>query len=224
MIEWHITQHQVALAGIVTDVGTGKALAGADVTLVEMPAEFRRKVEGNLLKYGRGAGDAKDRLDRTQTRPDGLFYFVDLPSGNYTIVASVPKSAGRYASSKQSATVSRDANGSLQKVFVNFALQSTGFKGKITATDGESGIAMADVRVKGGAERTFTDAQGEYVLPYLQPGRYTLSVRAQGYQPVEKSAALASAGDVEDVDFLLEKESAASSFGQRAASKRTKGK
>ncbi|MFL6414191.1 MAG: carboxypeptidase regulatory-like domain-containing protein [Bryobacteraceae bacterium] len=220
MIKDPPTEHRVALAGIVSDAGTGKPLVAVDIRITEMPADFQRKVASSLLKYGKQADLVLGRWDRTQTRSDGLFYFVDLPAGGYKITLSLPRSAGRYGSAHRSVTLSLDADGNVKREFLKLTLQPTTLKGKIAGPGRESGIVMAEVRIKGDGERKFSDAQGEYVLPCLQPGRHTVLVRAQGYQLMEQSATLASAGAVERLDFALNKDSALTGFAQGGASKR----
>src|SRR5262249_761082 len=83
MSVWQTARHQVAIAGRVLDAETGKPLAGVLINIVSMPVAFRRKVE--LLSKSPAA--LTERVDRTRSRADGLFYFLDLPEGKYTLSA-----------------------------------------------------------------------------------------------------------------------------------------
>jgi hypothetical protein len=63
--------HFVAITGRATDEVTGKPVAAARVNLVS---------EGKFLV----------RRDQQVTGPDGFFYFMDLPNGEYRIQVSAP--------------------------------------------------------------------------------------------------------------------------------------
>jgi hypothetical protein len=80
---------------------------------------------------------------------------------------------------------------------------------------------MAEVSMKGSGERTFSDAQGQYVLAGIEPielkngasvgGRpaiteRTVRVSAQGYSDASKQVALNEAGALKTLDFELVRE------------------
>ena len=62
---------------------------------------------------------------------------------------------------------------------------------------------MAEVRIKGSGERTFSDAQGQYVLAAIEPGTRTVQVTAQGYKPSVQVVKLPQAGATEMVNVVL---------------------
>jgi hypothetical protein len=193
MIAWTTARHRVAIAGHVVDAASQKAVAGAEVVIVEMPAAFKHKLQRA------GAG-----FDRARTREDGLFYFLDLPDGKYTLSASLPGAGKRYGNAQQKTKVSRDEKGDTKIAFVNFALPPTAVKGKITGTEHSVGIVMAQVRVKGSGERAFSDFKGEYVLTGIEPGSRTVQVFAQGYRTASERISIA-AGEAKTKDFELVK-------------------
>lgn len=148
-----------------------------------------------------------ERPDRTQSKPNGLFYFLDLPDGEYSLQVSMASSGRRYGKLKASAKVSRDAGGNMAWVFVRCALPPTLVKGKVTGSGQEAGIPLARVRVKGSGERAFTDAQGQYVLTGIEPGKKrTLQVSAQGFPEEAQEFTLLEAGASKKVDFKLARE------------------
>jgi hypothetical protein len=69
-INWQIVRHQVSIAGVVFDGATGQAIAGARVKIDDSP-------------------------QWTLTRPDGWFFFLDLPRGNYSLTASFSSPGNR---------------------------------------------------------------------------------------------------------------------------------
>ncbi len=202
-MNWDVVRHQVAIAGRVSDAATGKALAGAVLTIISMPAAFRRTVE--LLSRQR-SGTARQSVAMTRSRSDGIFYFLDLPEGKYTITATLPAMRNRYGGAEQTANVARDTKGNMKLASMNFDLQPTLIKGKITGTGHKAGLAMAEVRIRGSGERAFTDAQGEYMLAGIEPGKRNVLVSAQGYRVQAQAIVLANPGDTETLNFNLARE------------------
>jgi hypothetical protein len=159
-----------------------------------------------------------DRLDRTRTAVDGLFYFLDLPEGDYAVEVSIPGSGTRYAKARAAVNVSRDAKGNVNLDFLEIHVEATTVRGRVTAAGEKAGIPMAEVRVRGSGERAFTGVDGEFVLQALEPGKRTIVATAPGHRQDSKSAAIKRPGDVAVVDFALAPEAAGS--GPAASRKR----
>jgi CarboxypepD_reg-like domain/Carboxypeptidase regulatory-like domain len=204
--DWDIVRHRVAIAGSVLDAGTGKPIRDAQVVITAMPAAFKKKLEVAALPYGNRWNSMLERPDKTRTRPDGLFYFLDLPDGKYSLSVSIPSYGSRYGKTEQSATVSRDAGGDAKMPFLRCALPPTLVKGKITGSGHKTGVVLARVRVKGSGERAFTDALGQYTVAGIEPGKRTLLVSAQGYRTESQVFTLAEPGASQTLNFTLTRE------------------
>jgi hypothetical protein len=207
MNDWQIVRHRVAIAGRVLEAGTDKAVADAVVSMTTMPSAFAKKLAIASLAYGSRWDALPDRPDRTRSRRDGLFYFLDLPDGAYELTASVPGFGARYGTVSQSAAVSRDKQGNTKIVYVTLALQPTTVSGKVTGTGQKAGVFMAEVRVKGSGERTYSGAQGQYILAGIEPGVRTIEVSAQGYKAKSQPVTIPSPGAVHSVNFNLARDS-----------------
>ena len=205
MTDWLITRHQVAIAGRITNAETGKPIAGVPVSIVGPPV-FGRKLQ--LLGQAQGApsGIFVAKPDQTESRNDGLFYFLDLPDGKYTVKASVPNQGTRFAGAQQSVTVSRDAKGNMKLASANLAMQPTTVRGKVTGPAHKTGVPMARVYVKGSGESAFTDAQGQYLLTGIESGKRTVVVAAQGYKTKLQQVTLAKPGIAQTEDIPLMRE------------------
>ena len=224
MIRFRTIRHQVAIAGRVTDVITGKPLYRALVSITPdaMPAAFKSLLEARAMQYGEAWTRMSERPDMARTAVDGIFYFLDLPDGDYGLTASLVSMGKRYGSAQAKATVTRDKNGDINRVFLELALQATTVRGRITSPVHKSGVAMAEVRMKGSGERTFSDGQGQYVLAGIEPieikkrgaskarsviTERTVLVFAQGYRPASKPVALNEVGAIKTLNFELVRES-----------------
>jgi hypothetical protein len=205
VVTWLKVRHQVALWGRVTDADTGKALAAARVSIEDggdkSPAVFRKLLQAGALQYGSVWNAMAERPDRTRTADDGTFYFLDLPEGDYTLSASLANMGARYGTAEAKATVSKQSNGDYIRGFVELNLQATTVRGKVMGPRHKNGVVMAEVRVKGSGERTFSDAQGQYVLAALEPGKRTVLAFAQGYTQSEKTVDLRGPGASETLNF-----------------------
>jgi hypothetical protein len=89
---------------------------------------------------------------------------------------------------------------------VKAALQPTTVKGKITGSNHKAGVVLAQVRIRGSGERTYTDAQGQFVLAGIEPGTRTVQIFAQGYHPVSRVVRLGQPGASETVNVALTRE------------------
>jgi len=189
-----VAHHRVALAGHVTDAVTQKAIAGAVVTIVAMPDEFKQRL--------RRTADS----GRTLSRSDGLYYFLDLPDGDYTLQVSLPASGKRYGTAQQTARVPVEPKPGGTFRFVNLALQPTTVQGKITSRGQRNGVMLARVQIKGSGERTLSDDNGEYTLSGIEPGKRELLVRAQGYRTAAEPVTIGEAGTSQIVNVTLTRE------------------
>ncbi len=125
MSEWLIVRHQVAIAGRVIDEQTGRTIAGAQITITQMPPEFKDRLEVMAKVDGARWKTLAARPDHTRTAADGCFYFLDLPDGQYTVTASVPAVGRRYGTGKAQARVSVDEEGNITMTTANIALEAT---------------------------------------------------------------------------------------------------
>jgi hypothetical protein len=168
-----------------------------------MPMAFQKKLAARALQYGAQWSGMTERPDRARSRPDGSFYFLDLPDGDYQLAASLPNMGKRYGAAEAKATVSRDAGGKMQIAFVDLSLQPTMVEGKITGAGQKAAVVMAEVQIRGSGERTFSDAKGHYTLAAVEPGERIVLASAQGYRPARQKVALAASGAAETVNFAL---------------------
>jgi len=181
--QWEITRRQLAAAGRVIDARTGKALQGATVTITAMPVVFQKKLALKALQYGA----------------------QDLPDGDYQLSAMLPSMGRRYGTAEAAVSVTRDNTGRVKVAFVDLALQPTVVEGKITGAGQKGAVAMAQVRVKGSGERSFSDAKGHYALSGVEPGERSIQAFAQGYRPAVQKVSVKAAGGSGTLNFSLTK-------------------
>ena len=193
-------RQQVAIAGRVTDARSHRALAGVLVQITAAPAEFSSSLRIRATQHGDRWDAMVVRPDRTRTASDGHFHFCDLPPGQYTLTASLPGRGSRYGTADAQATVS-----STEVVTADLALSPTRVEGRVTAAAGQTPVLLAQVRVKGSGEQTFTDADGNYVLAGLEGGTRTVVVSAEGYKSHDATVQLHPAGTVQRIDVALDK-------------------
>ena len=194
-------RHRVALAGLVTDGITSKAIAGALVSIANSPAAFQRWLRLYSTQFGAAWSTMPERPDQTRSRADGLFYFLDLPNGNYELNISVPGFGKRYGSVVRKVKVATAANGSYQLDWANVSIPPTAIEGCVSSK--KINVSFARVQVQGSGETAFSDNAGLYSITGVEPGKRTLLVYAQGYKPVTQPITIAKPGDLQTVNFNL---------------------
>jgi hypothetical protein len=194
-------RHRVALAGQVLDAITKRAVAGAVLSMTKMPPAFQTWLGFHAGQFGAAWNGMAERPDRTLSRHDGLFYFLDLPEGKYELNISAPGSLQRYGTVTQEAIVVLGKNKAYQLEWGTVSLPPTAIEGCITSK--KKAISFAQVRVQGSGESAFSDDAGQYTITGVEPGKRTLLAYAQGYKPATKPVTIANPGDVQTVDFNL---------------------
>lgn len=205
--------HKVAIAGQVSDKETGLTIGNAIVEITEMPDRFKMKRSLQALQYGSKWETLAKRCDRTTTAIDGFFYFLDLPSGQYTLNAFLPSAATRYKIIDPAiVTVPSSRDSSSQPFAVaNLTLSPSGIRGKATDLEGIA-IAKANVKILGSGESTVTDNDGTFKLIGLEAPNQegskrtvTVVVSAKGYQEKNETFQF-SLGEVVEKDIELTKQ------------------
>jgi hypothetical protein len=185
-----IVRHRVALAGRVADALSGQPLAGARVEITSAPAAFTSL----LALRARGAGDLwaamAERPDRTRTARDGHYHFLDLPPGAYTLTATLPAAGSRYGMATILRTLAADSLGNVALASADLALPPTAVQGRVSGL-AAAAVPMAELRVGGSGERTWSDAQGAYRLSGLEAGPRVVLVSARGFAPQSQPVKLA---------------------------------
>jgi hypothetical protein len=180
---WELLIHQVAVAGRVLDAETNRPIPDALV-----------RISGN--------GHAMEK----RSAADGHYHFMDVPNGSYTVSASVPGRGTRYAAAEGQVTVSRDPEENLKMQIMDLRIRPTRIVGRVTGRDDEP-VLLAEVRVKGSGERTYSDADGQYKLLGIETstGTRQVVVSAQGYQVASQELELREPGMAKSLDFRLDR-------------------
>lgn len=181
--QWYRLQlsRAVALAGQVTDGVSGKPIAGAVVEIV-------------------------DRPERTVSRPDGIFFFLDLPADSYRLRVIAPQLGTRYGTVETDAVQvedGRDAAGRVKVAKADVKLPPTRIHGQVTRSDNAQPIVGAKVRLRGDTTVVRTDADGRYALTGLVAGNPTLEVSAANFVTASQAVELGAGQDL-TVDIALQ--------------------
>lgn len=106
--DWQIIRRQVAIGGRVVNENNNP-VAGAQITIKSMPDGFKRQLEGAISEAGAGWLDQEERQDRARSRLDGIYFFLDLPKGSYTLGAVDPQT-GQQGEKRASVTMDKKKN------------------------------------------------------------------------------------------------------------------
>jgi hypothetical protein len=117
MSQWETVRHQAAIYGWVSDLNE-KPLANVLVSIVDMPSEFSNRLS-MLRDHIINKNELVCGTEKTRTRADGGFFFLDLPKGKYTLKA-VDTSSGM--SDQQEAEVVWDKNQIVKRVLLRFKM------------------------------------------------------------------------------------------------------
>lgn len=205
-VQYETVRRQVAISGSVKDMVTRKPLGGVEVVVVSGPPAFVSELE--LLKkiYGIHRDGLKNLSVKTNTGNDGFFYFMDLPDGNYTVEARCPGYGSRYGKAEKTVDVKRSDKGGVLLSSLEIMLPSSVVRGRVVRAGSYAPVAMAEVRVEGSSECSFTDENGCFILSGLEASSAvprSLAVSATGYQRACIDVLLASPGDEKEVDVHL---------------------
>lgn len=195
------SRHQVAIFGRVTDAQTGRALGGVQVAITTAPTAFTSWLEIKAKQYEERWTTLAERPDRTRTAADGHFHFLDLPTGQYTLTASWPGGGTRHGAAKQTVQLTTNR----MRTAADLIVPLTTLKGQITGPDAKQPVFLAEVRVQGSGERTFSDAQGSYLLAGLEIGKRTIMVSARGYTAASQTVELKHSGEEVTLNVGLSK-------------------
>lgn len=116
--EWEIIRRQAAIGGRITDEHN-TPVAGAKVAIIKAPQAFKRLIPGSDDKSTTGRNIMDDRPDHTITRLDGIYYFLDLPAGQYTLNVTDSRS-GKH--DQKSVSVSKDKEHNIKMMPADFKL------------------------------------------------------------------------------------------------------
>jgi hypothetical protein len=161
--------HRAALVGHVFDKLDQRPLPDVTVEIIGAPDAYKSRLA--TLRQGRPSA----RPDRLVTDRHGLFRWLDLPAGSYTLGASL--SDTRYAIATTTASVVAGA-----PAFATILLVPTAITGTVSADNPAGPLAMVRVRMLDSGEVTFTAAGGSFTLSPVEPGAArVIELSAQRY-------------------------------------------
>lgn len=203
-LAWNLGGHQVAIAGNAFNAQTGEVLRGVQVTITSAPRGFKNWLKLKALAAGERWETLTERPDRTRTAADGHFHFLNLPTGQYGLTATLPEAGQRYGTVQAKAKIARDAKGRIVWVNTDLALPPTALQGQLLNAD-KKPVVLAEVQILGSGETLLSDEAGQYLFASLEPGKRTVRFSARGYQTVSRTVSLTQ-GEPVVLDLTLSKE------------------
>lgn len=197
-------RHTVAIAGKVVD-GVSKAPlvhALVQIVVATSPPAFQALVRG--CEADPTWARRMVRIDRTVTGNDGLFYFLDLPPGNYELSVTAPQLGTRYGLATTSAlsVAAQPLEQPVMVAWTEIALPPTQIHGVVTHIGAGEPIIGANVHICGDTQVMQTMSDGTYRLSGLRKGHPMVEVLAAHFAPVRRQVEL-EAGQDQQVDIQL---------------------
>jgi hypothetical protein len=192
---------RVSIAGRVTDALTGQAIGGAVAVISTAPKGWLGWLAIRKTELASRGLPPSRMPDVAATTRDGWFHFDDLPDGKYAMDVSVPAAGTRYGTARVSVKVKR-GDGPPAPADASAALAPTTVSGRVVDADGAA-LPMAELRVQGSGEKTWSDADGRYRLMALERGTRKVQVSVRGMAPAEAAAELPQPGSSATVNFTL---------------------
>ena len=116
---WEIKRHCVALCGrVLNSDGTGAECA--TVTITDAPKKFTARLR-SVAERGTG-GPYYVSPDAVRVRPDGIYFFLDLPEGEYAVAA---RGTYDHERAKSRGKVVRRKDGTLQRAVLDMQFPSS---------------------------------------------------------------------------------------------------
>jgi hypothetical protein len=116
--EWETTRVRVSIAGRVVDEG-GRAVPEAEVTITAAPAPPASGVAGAPDTVAAERKHEDRVVDSGHAAIDGLYYFLDVPAGTYT-VRGVDRRSGTEAA--KTVSVTSEADGKVRMAVADLTL------------------------------------------------------------------------------------------------------
>ncbi len=178
-------------------------------TLAERPDRTRAGIDGHF-----------QFLDLPGVDHPGYFYFLPLSAGGYDDVAgilgdyvltvSLPGAGRRYSTAEVRTATAKatldDAGGHQVETSADVALPPTAIRGALTYIDlkGKTQpLVMAELRIEGSGERTFSDSDGHYLLAGLEAGRPPADASTPPADAVSRRLRIRARGFVERTEEVL---------------------
>jgi len=110
--DWEVVRHRVAIAGRVVD-SSGKPAAATQITVTALPKKSRQKTDRAASTAGADPQRGDEPFAATFAKADGIFYFLDLPAGRYTLKGIDQRSG---LQDQKVVSVSWDQSGKVKRV------------------------------------------------------------------------------------------------------------
>jgi hypothetical protein len=146
----------------------------------------------------------RQRIDRVWSQADGVFYFLDLPPGDYRLRLSAPSWGSRYGSAESDpiTVLPAPVGERVQMRWVEVALPVTSVQGIVTHAETGDPIPGVSVRLRGDATGVRTREDGSYELLRLVQGRPLVEASAPQFRIATRRVELAP-GQARTVNFRL---------------------
>jgi hypothetical protein len=185
-------RHVVSIAGAVQDRATRTRIGGARVEITEGPPAFQAMLAAQAADPA--WQHRQERPDRTVSQSDGIFIFVDLPSGPHRLRVSAPEMGSRYGAVEVGPIEVQavPAEGPFSAARADVDLPPTRIRGVVTDAVTGRAIPAARVRLLGDTTVVKTGDDGAYDLSRQIAGKPTLQATALRFQPKTRQLELAA--------------------------------
>ncbi len=196
-------RHVISMAGAVHDSASQARIGGTLVEITSGPPAFQQMLAAQAADPA--WAQRRERLDRTFSQADGIFFLVDLPAGAYHLRVSAPEWGSRYGVVQIGPVQVQPmpASGPVVVAQVAVALPPTRIHGVITQAATGQPVAGARVRLRGDTPVVRSGDSGQYELANLVKGKPTIEVTALGLQTTTRQVELAP-GQERQEDFALQ--------------------